>query len=271
MILNCDGGDFLDEWIVDRAVLRTARRMERHVHSTYEIYYLANGSMTYVIGDDIYNVEAGDAVLIPRNVIHNTVYNNSECERFLINFPKSAVADPALLSCFDNRIISLDRKAADVFVTLFNKMKAEHDSPDSYSTLVIHQFINEMLVAFCRIGAGKAHDSLDLYTELMRSAVKYVNANSASDISLSDVAEEVGLSRSFFSKKFKDITGFGFNEYLTLVRVMNAKRILAEGRSSVTETAYLCGFNDSSYFAAVFKKHIGITPYKYAKQKKIGH
>ena len=257
----------MDGWTVERCVSRTAQAKKRHVHSTYEIYYLERGQVTYVIGDEIYNVLAGDVVLIPRSTIHNTVYGDTESERLLINFPKGAVPDPALLSCFDERIVSLDAQASALFSDLFDKMLREHSDADRYSPMMMTQLLGEMLVCFCRMGARKAPAQLDSYTELMRTAVKYINANSHADISLSEVAETVGLSRSFFSKKFKEITGFGFNEYLVLVRVMNAKQMLASGTMSVTGVAFACGFNDSSYFASVFRKHIGMTPHKYAKQR----
>ena len=67
--------------------------------------------------------------------------------------------------------------------------------------------------------------------------------------------------------RFKKSTGFGFSEYLTQVRMANAIYLLEHPGASVTDVAYQCGFNDSSYFAAVFKSIYGITPKKYQQNR----
>ena len=106
---------------------------------------------------------------------------------------------------------------------------------------------------------------LDGYSITIQDAVEYINKNYGSDISLDCIAKLCSLSRSFFSKKFKEVTGFGFSEYLTLVRIKNAERLLSDGKKSVTDIAFECGFNDSSYFASKFKELIGTTPKRYQK------
>ena len=57
----------------------------------------------------------------------------------------------------------------------------------------------------------------------------------------------------------------GIIQYLTYVRVTNAKKLLRESTLSVMEVAERCGFNDSNYFSAVFKKVKGMTPMSYRK------
>ena len=106
------------------------------------------------------------------------------------------------------------------------------------------------------------------YSEIMQKAVEYINSNFSSNITLFELSQKFSLSQSFFSRKFKEVTGFGLSEYITLVRIKNAEKMLCENKMSVTDIAFACGFNDSSYFASAFRKLIGITPLKYAKSKK---
>ena len=75
------------------------------------------------------------------------------------------------------------------------------------------------------------------------------------------------MSESCLSRKFKQVSGMGLNEFITSVRIHNAEKLLAGGELSVTRIAELCGYSDSNYFASVFKKIKGTTPVKYAKSQ----
>jgi AraC-like DNA-binding protein len=71
------------------------------------------------------------------------------------------------------------------------------------------------------------------------------------------------LSESAFSKKFKAETGTNFSEYLIMLRISKAEKLLVSSNFSVTKISGMCGFQSSSYFTLMFKKYKGITPKKY--------
>ena len=74
------------------------------------------------------------------------------------------------------------------------------------------------------------------------------------------------VSPEHLSRTFKRETGFGFNEYLTLVRLQHAELMLRDrSAKSISDIAYSCGFNDSNYFSDRFKKAYGIPPLRYRK------
>ena len=57
-----------------------------HVHNDYEIYYLLSGEVQYFIKSSAFVLKAGDLVVIPKNIIHKTVYSiNKNYERILLN------------------------------------------------------------------------------------------------------------------------------------------------------------------------------------------
>ena len=85
------------------------------------------------------------------------------------------------------------------------------------------------------------------------------------DIPLEDMAEKYGMSKYYFSRKFKNYAGIGFQEFITLVRIQNAERMLVTTSESITKVAAMCGFNDSSYFTQTFKRYKGVTPKQYRK------
>ena len=103
---------------------------------------------------------------------------------------------------------------------------------------------------------------------LIYKAMNYIRENYNQNIQLSSVAKYIGLSNSYFSNFFKTETGMTYTEYLNLVRIENAKKMLKEGHSLVT-TAQKIGFNDQSYFSRIFKKIEGKPPGKWQKQDNI--
>lgn len=96
-------------------------------------------------------------------------------------------------------------------------------------------------------------------------ALGYMEANYSEGITLDQVSELVGFNTSYFSTLFKKETGINFLEYLTSVRIKQAKIHLADGTLSVAAVAEMCGYSDVKHFAKQFKKHTGLTPAKYRK------
>lgn len=83
-----------------------------------------------------------------------------------------------------------------------------------------------------------------------------------SNLSLEEAAKAVFVSPYYLSHLFRDEMKTTFTNYLSHVRIENAKTLLKEGLSS-EEAAFRIGFKNASYFVKIFKKYVGITPAKY--------
>ena len=93
----------------------------------------------------------------------------------------------------------------------------------------------------------------------MRRARSMLEALYAENVSLSDVAHEVGLSPFHFLRVFQDEVGLTPHRYLTQVRIERARARLSAG-ASLAETALDCGFVDQSHLNRQFKRILGFTP-----------
>lgn len=83
-------------------------------------------------------------------------------------------------------------------------------------------------------------------------------------IVLSDLAEIVDLSKEYLCQLFKKINGFSIIDYITDVRLAQAKTLLIQDRDEkIKNISRLCGYEDVSYFGMVFKKKEGMTPAKF--------
>ncbi|WP_427340359.1 response regulator transcription factor [Caloranaerobacter sp. DY30410] len=103
--------------------------------------------------------------------------------------------------------------------------------------------------------------------EIVEKAKEYIYKNYNRDIKLEDVAEKVSVSPYYFSKLFKKETGKNFIDFLTELRIEEAKKKLDTGMS-IKAVARCIGYNDPNYFSRVFKKITGMSPNSYKKNLK---
>ncbi len=95
----------------------------------------------------------------------------------------------------------------------------------------------------------------------INKSIRMIRASKGNCLSVSDLAEEVGMSLPNFSQKFKFITDQTPKEFITQLRLNQSKRNLR--LMSVTDTALEAGYENLSHFIRVFKKEFGITPKQY--------
>jgi two-component system response regulator YesN len=98
---------------------------------------------------------------------------------------------------------------------------------------------------------------------LIEKAEAFINRNYMKDISLDDISRYCNISSYYFSKLFKQETGENYVEYLSRVRIENAKKMLSESEASVKEISFSVGFSDPNYFSRAFKKYEGVSPTEY--------
>jgi two-component system, response regulator YesN len=96
---------------------------------------------------------------------------------------------------------------------------------------------------------------------------QYIRDHFAEEITLERAAREVSLTPYYFSKIFSRVAGECLVDYLTRVRVEQAKRLLTDPAVSIKEASFAVGYNDPNYFSRVFKKVTGQTPTEYRTKR----
>lgn len=85
------------------------------------------------------------------------------------------------------------------------------------------------------------------------------------DITVTEMADLAGLSRSHFARLFKEHEGMSPREYVEDLRLKRALQLLYTESITVKEIAYACGIHDANYFCRLFKKHMGMSPGEYRR------
>jgi two-component system response regulator YesN len=100
----------------------------------------------------------------------------------------------------------------------------------------------------------------------IQNAIGYITANYSLPLNLARVAHEAGMSVSSFERTFKKTLGITFSMYLNKVRIGRAIQMLEQdGRFSISEIAYACGFKDHSYFTKMFKRFTKTSPREFKR------
>ena len=108
------------------------------------------------------------------------------------------------------------------------------------------------------------------YSAIVKKAVNYIKLHFESPLTLQGIAETIHVNASHLSRKFKADTGMSIIDFINLIRTEAAKIYLKNNTSSITEIAFIVGFNDVNYFSRVFKKATGLTPSQYRRKHSAG-
>ncbi|MCH5320878.1 MAG: AraC family transcriptional regulator [Eubacterium sp.] len=126
---------------------------------------------------------------------------------------------------------------------------------------------NELYSLICTISKGNASGNESAKTSEIDEAKVFINSSFNKDISVNEIAGKVHMSASYFSKIFKEATGFSPYDYLLAVRLDKAKEMLQRTDDSIQNIAYKTGFNSTSNFIYFFKNATGISPLKFRNIK----
>ena len=91
----------------------------------------------------------------------------------------------------------------------------------------------------------------------------YIHEHLTERIPVDTLSRKAYLSRNMFFKWFKEQFGLTPLEYVNRERIRLAKQLLAEGRGSISDVSFQCGFSDVNYFVRIFRKLEGVTPGAY--------
>ncbi len=107
-------------------------------------------------------------------------------------------------------------------------------------------------------------DTLFIKTDKDNDYIQYIldatKEKYADKISIEAFSEELGVSASYLSRKFKEATGTSYLDFLNKYRIQQAVKLLETGRYKVYEVSDMTGFTDYKHFSTVFKRYTGAAP-----------
>lgn len=244
-----------------------------HEHSCYEIYFLVSGGRRYLMRDTVYEVDPGDLMLIPQNQLHRTVSSaRTDYNRYVVYFSEKEaerltglIGEQNFESLIHSGCLRFPAPIAAMLRGDLEQLSRLEETASPYNeALSVHLFQGIMLKAL-RHGIkkerleGKSADKVQFIAN-------YISSHYQEEITLASAAEMAGFEKTYFSKLFRTITGFGFQDYLLQTRILAAEPLLKNPKLSINEIAEACGFSSGNYFGDVFRRYRGISPSEYRKK-----
>ena len=255
---------------VDEKTPDSSFSMEEHIHKYHEIYFLLEGNTKYFINNEIVPVKKDQAAFINSGYIHKTSYDDGlYSKRILICFTSDFIGEKyigMLNELGKKKLFPLEQNEETKNKIL--EIYSEYTSKKVYYNEQCKNLLRELIIVLCRMQMPDYSQSLSYNEIIIQSAAKYISSHLNEEISLHDLASMHAMSDSYFSRIFKQYTGLGISKYIKLTRLRKSEKLLVSEKYSITEIALKCGFSNSNYFISEFKKHKGLTPFKYASLNK---
>ncbi|WP_411032199.1 AraC family transcriptional regulator [Spongiimicrobium sp. 3-5] len=247
-----------------------------HYHPELELNFIHNGSgLRRVVGDSMEETEDYELVLVGPSLYHCwEQYNctNKGIREVTIQFHNDLFTESFLSKDIMKPIKDMfDRSVHGI---LFSQKTTKNIAPRilKVSKLDGIDYFLELLSIMYDLANSRNQRLLSTFTvqlenfengDKIKLLYDYIQKNYASKITLTEVSELVNMSNVSFNRFIKKRTGKTFVEYLNTVRIGYATRWLIEKDLSISEIAFMCGFNSIANFNRIFKKNKGHTPTKY--------
>ena len=248
-----------------------------HWHNAAEFTVALKDGCRYRIGDTTYKLNTGDVLLVWPGQIHETVRIPSRGAVFIQFSSLILENNMDLLSIsgflYEHHLISAseDPKLAGYISDRIFDIEKIHSSHDTFAETKCKGKIYEILL---KLGekiisetslSSRSDDPSRSGWEYIQAACNYIAENSANDISQTMVADHIGISTFYFSKLFKQYMHTSFPAYLAGIRVKSASSLLMDKNLSITDCAFISGFQSTTTFNKVFREVTGYSPRDYRK------
>ena len=247
------------------------RTMEFHAHDFLELYYFLDGSVTYYIEDQVYDLCPGDLLIIPAGKMHRPVIANEHAayERMVLWITPQylqSIDSPAgdlqknLQKVGEHGYCVPFRGDETVFVTaLLKKLlyMQKNDADPKFCAGAVELYLWTIFRSYGVIDTTHRNE-----TQVIPQVIRYITEHFSEPLTLEDIAAEFFVSKSYLNRHFKAYTNSTVYAYIMALRLTHARRMLREGIPAV-EAGRECGFSDYSTFYKDFKTQTGLSPQQF--------
>ncbi|MFO7781372.1 MAG: AraC family transcriptional regulator [Spirochaetia bacterium] len=246
--------------------------IEPHAHEFYQVIYVVDGTGTASLDDQKMEVAEGCVLLLKPHVVHSLLADRGDRVRTIDT--KFNVYGSRLVADLE-RIPSIVSDDAQRVRPILEQVRLEGLKARPWYRPLCNALMLQALITLLRESGGQevsepANIPLKFDDEAVRKAVMIIQRNFARELSLRDIADRVGYSPEYLSRRFCRRVGLSIHHYLMYYRIEQAKEMLTYSEVSVKEVAFNTGFKSIHHFTRAFKQFEGLPPATWRHQEREG-
>lgn len=244
-------------------------QFERHSHAEYALGFTARGVQSFNCRGGKFRSTPGDVIMLNPDLVHDGLPGEAgDYEYRMVYVEPDALDDwhdraaGIRMGRYFGPVVTHDPTAADLLRTA---LSATNQPQEALRADVL--LMRAVMAFFMRHGEqpGECRALASEGGLRMVRIREYIHAHANRDLSLTELADEAGVSRVYLSRAFEKQFGVPPHIYLNAVRIQAAKAFLRCG-NSLADTAMRTGFFDQSHFTRRFKGALGVTPGAWLRQ-----
>lgn len=241
-----------------------------HIHMHFELLYIRNGITPVMIAGTVYTLHPGDCAVILPGTVHHHMNAEKDNSMFL------AVCAPYFAGQYEEilkehiaetpviRKTELSSNAVFLLESLIELLRGRTTFTQQQMQITLSTFQLFFAYILPQLSLRKKEET-DL-PELTESIMEYISKNIKRKLTLEILSEELGISKYKISKIFSTQLQLNFNQYINLLRIHNAKRMLTTTSKSITTICYESGFSAVRTFNTVFSQNTRLSPKEYRQK-----
>ena len=244
---------------------------EGEIHDFWEMFCVLEGKACVSADERICRLSAGDVIFHKPMELHRFhIENGNPLSVFVLSFDASG----PVMKKLENRVLTLEPEQKNCLLRMTELVGAGQQPGEECSAPVLRlksqplkfqQFtcLTELFLLSATDSGSQLRPEADPPEALLyREAVRVMHAHMRDWPDVPVIASECGVSPSCLKQVFRKYAGLGVHRYFLTLKIIQASRMLKEGRS-VAAIAEELSFSSPNYFSIVYKRETGITPTAY--------
>jgi len=243
-----------------------------HCHNHYELTYVLEGDVDYLIEGKKYSIAPGSILLITPQVFHSVKVNSGrpyrryathfdpqilpiERRKFLLTPFTSIMQNPLSKIYFEN----VEQYHIPIY---YKDLQALNENPhlkknvrDQMIAISFEALLSRVLYMY----TAENTSTVNTHSDIISQIISYLNEHLTDNVTLDQIAKEFFISKHHLCRLFRNATGTTVIDYLTRKRISVAEHLLNNGHSA-QNAALECGFDDYSAFYRAYVRVLGHSP-----------
>lgn len=264
--------------------LASTYRFSGEIHDFWEIIYIDKGKINGFIGEKLYPLSQGEAIIIEPNIFHNLwVENNKSANIINISF----YIEKEILKDFSKKVIKLSDFHKEILRKIIEESRRTfsgsnniwirdlwsgeriNNKGDFASEELIKNYLEIFIIEISRkimCNNRKKEYSINnrVSNEGINNMLKYMNEHIDSNLTIKDISTNFHLCETTIKHMFKKYFNMGVIEYFRNMKIEQAKDYIREGKMNFTEISQILGYSSIHHFSKQFSKIVKMSPREYS-------